>query len=140
MGAPPKTPDQANKVVVAFLDGRRMKGYIYDFSPMKDVFNLLPAEKTLQEHGIKVAMKELKAVFFVKDFAGKPASQEKPHAESHAHGRKIEVTFGDGEKILGKTEGYNPQKPGFFMFPEDPESNNIRIFVISRNARQVRFV
>jgi hypothetical protein len=62
MGTPPKTPDQANKVVAAFLDGRRRKGYIYDFSPLKDAFNLLPAEKTLEEHGIKVAMKELKAV------------------------------------------------------------------------------
>lgn len=117
-----------------------MKGYIYDFSPMKDVFNLLPAEHPLQEHGIKVAMKDLKAVFFVRDFAGKSASQEKSHVESHAHGRKIEVTFLDGEKILGRTEGYNPQKPGFFMFPEEPDSNNLRIFVISKNARQVRFV
>jgi hypothetical protein len=140
MGTPPKTLEQANKVVVAFLDGRRLKGYIYDFSPLKDSFNLLPAEKTLQEHGVKVAMKELKAVFFVKDFAGTSGQAEKSQPESHAHGRKIEVTFSDNEKILGKTEGYNAQKPGFFMFPENPESNNIRIFVLSRNARQVRFV
>jgi hypothetical protein len=140
MSTPPKTLDQANKVVVAFLDGRRLKGYIYDFSPMKDAFNLLPAEKTLQEHGIRVPMKELKAVFFVKEFAGNPSQAEKPQTESHAHGRRIEVSFPDNEKILGKTEGYNPQKPGFFMFPEDSESNNVRIFVLTRNARQVRFV
>jgi len=140
MGAPLKTPDQDNKVVVAFLDGRRLKGYSYDFSPMKDTFNMLPALNTLQEKGIKVVIKDLKAVFFVKDFVGNSAYQEKSQADSHAHGRKIEVSFRDGEKILGKTEGYNPQKPGFFMFPEDPDSNNIRIFVVNKNALQVRFV
>lgn len=140
MGTLPKALEQANKVVVALLDGRRLKGYIYDFSPMKDGFNLLPAENPLQERGVNVAMKELKAVFFVRDFAGQPTHQEGLQADSHAHGRKIEVSFRDGEKLLGRTEAYNPQKPGFFMFPEDPESNNIRIFVASRNARQVRFV
>jgi hypothetical protein len=76
----------------------------------------------------------------VKEFAGNPGSLKEPQAESHAHGRKIEVSFPDNEKLLGKTEGYNPQKPGFFMFPENPESNNIRLSVLSRNARQVRFV
>ena len=140
MGTPPTTSGQANKVVVALLDGRRLKGYIYDFSALKEAFNLLPAESTLQERGINVAMKELKAVFFVKDFAGQPGHKEDLAADTHAHGRKIEVSFRDGEKIVGRTEGYNPQKPGFFMFPEDPGSNNIRIFVASRNARQVRFV
>jgi len=140
MGVPLKTPDQANKVVVAFLDGRRLKGYSYDFSPLKDTFNMLPELNTLQEKGIKVAMKDLKAVFFVKDFVGNSAYQEKSQADSHGHGRRIEVSFRDSEKIQGRTEGYNPQKPGFFMFPEDPESNNIRIFVVSKNAQQVRFV
>ena len=107
---------------------------------MKDTFNMLPALNTLQEKGIKVVIRDLKAVFFVKDFVGNSAYQEKSETDSHAHGRKIEVSFRDGEKIQGKTEGYNPQKPGFFMFPEDPDSNNIRIFVVSKNAMQVCFV
>ena len=55
-------------------------------------------------------------------------------------GRKIEVIFRDGETILGKTEGYNPPKLGFFMVPGDPASNNIRVFVINKNAKEVRFV
>src|SRR4029077_9263005 len=107
MGAPPKPLDQANKVVVALLDGRRLKGYTYDFSPMKAAFNLLPSQNTLQERGVRVEMNDLKAVFFVKEFGGNPKRQEKTSADSHAHGRKIEVSFRDGEKILGKTEGYN---------------------------------
>jgi hypothetical protein len=140
MATPPKTQDQARKVVVALLDGRRLKGYTFDFSPLKDVFKLLPVERTHQEPATNVLMKDLKAVFFVKDFDGQPTHKENLHADSQSHGRKIEVSFKDGEKLVGRTEGYSPDKPGFFMFPEDPESNNIRIFVASRNARQVRFV
>jgi hypothetical protein len=140
MATPPRAPEQANKVVVAFVDGRRLKGYVYDFSAVKDSFNVLPAEKTLREHGIKVQMKDLKAVFFVKDFSGNSEYNDKAIVDEHIHGRKIEVSFRDGETIVGKTEGYNPQKLGFFMVPGDPVSNNIRVFVISKNAQQVRFV
>lgn len=140
MGTPPSNSGQANRVVVAFLDGRRLKGYTYDFSAVKDFFNLLPADNPLQEQGLKVQMKDLKAVFFVKEFAGHSEHRDNQMIDEHIHGRKIEVAFRDGEKILGKTEGYNPQKPGFFMIPGDPESNNIRIFVISKNAQKVRFV
>ena len=140
MATPPQAPAKANKVVVAFLDGRRLKGYTYDFSAVKDFFNLLPADKPLQEHGIRVELKELKALFFVKDFMGNSEYHDKPIVDEHIHGRKIEVSFRDGEKILGKTEGYNPQKLGFFVTVGDPESNNIRIFVVSKNAQSVRFV
>ena len=140
MVTPSRTPDHLNKVVVAYLDGRRLKGYVYNFSALKDSFHLFPQENPLQERGQDVAMNHLKAIFFVKDFIGNREYRENPLAESAMHGRKIEVTFTDGEKIFGKTEGYNPQKLGFFMFPADPESNNLRIFVVNKNASQVRFV
>jgi hypothetical protein len=140
MASPPRILEKANRVVAAFLDGRRLKGYIYDFSALKDFFNLLSADKPLEEQGIKVQLKDLKAVFFVKDFRGDPERQDKPEVDERLHGRKIEVSFRDGEVLLGKTEGYNPQKPGFFMFPGDSDSNNLRIFVVSKNAKRVRFV
>ena len=140
MATPPKLPEQANKVVVAFVDGSRLKGYVYDFSAVKDSFNVLPPDNRPHEHGKKVLMKDLKAVFFVKDFLGNPQYHDQPIVDEHIHGRKIEVSFRDGETIIGKTEGYNPQKLGFFMVPGDPASNNIRIFVVNQNAQRVRFV
>jgi len=140
MGTPARTLDQLNKVVVAHLDGRRLKGYAYDFSALKDSFNLLPQEDPLQGRGTKLEMKDLKAVFFVKDFVGNRDSHESELIEPKAHGRKIEVTFRDGERIVGTTEGYNPQKVGFFMLPANPKSNNLRMFVITKNARQVRLI
>ena len=140
MGEPALTSPQLNKVVVAFLNGTRLKGYAYDFSAVKDTFNLRPQDEPLQGLGTKVEMKDLKAVFFVRDFNGGPPPFGSLHAEGSMHGRKIEVTFTDGEKLQGRTEGYNPQRLGFFMFPVDSGSNNLRIFVITKNTRQVRLV
>ena len=85
-------------------------------------------------------LKKLKAVFFVRDFVGDKNVQDRPHLDSLPHGRKLEVRFADGETLLGKTEGYNPQKIGFFVFPADPKSNNLRIFVISKNINCIKFL
>ena len=139
MATPPQTPGQLNKVVVACLDGRRLKGYVYNFSPMRDWFHLLPQENPSQAKGEKVLLKDLKAVFFVRDFAGDPTAKAPPTPESSVPGRRIEIQFVDGEIILGTTQGYTSEKPGFFMFPAAP-GNDLRIFVVNRNARQVRFV
>ena len=136
----PKTLGQVTKVVVAYLDGRRLKGHVYNFSALKDSFDLLPQENPLQHQGMKVEMKDLKAVFFVKDFIGNPEYRESPLLEAPKHGRKIEVTFSDGETIAGATEGYNPQKLGIFMIPADPKSNNLRIFVVNKNTRQIKLI
>lgn len=138
MATPPKTPDQSAKVVVAYVDGQRLKGYAYNFSALKDSFDLHPQENPLQQRGTRVEMKDVKAVFFVKDFVGDPEYRESPLVEGRGHGRKIEVTFGDGEKVVGVTQGYNPEKLGFFMNPLDPKSNNVRVFIVNRNTRRVR--
>lgn len=139
MTTPPVSLNKSNKVVVACLDGQRLKGYVYNFSALKPLFRLFPEEHSPQQSGADIKFDAVKAVFFVKDFAGsgRPRSYD---AKTLGHGRGLEVTFADGEKIIGATEGYNPQKLGFFMFPADPESNNQRIFVVNKNAQQVKLL
>jgi small nuclear ribonucleoprotein (snRNP)-like protein len=129
--------EQANKVVVACLDGRRLKGRIYDFSALKDHFRLFPEGDSRQQQGTDLAFKDVKAIFFVKDFAGHSGHHDLNDLNP-ARGRPMEVTFQDGEKIVGTTEAFNPQRTGFFVFPVDPDSNNIRIFVVTKNAREVK--
>jgi len=126
--------------VVAFLDGRRLKGYIYNFSSQKDRFRLFFEKDTLQREGTDVQIKDLKAIFFAKDFVGNSEYQESQMVPLGNQGRKAEVTFRDGEKIVGTTDAYNPQKIGFFMVPADPRSNNQRVFVVTKNARQIRWI
>jgi small nuclear ribonucleoprotein (snRNP)-like protein len=139
MAAAPGNLSQLNKVVVACLDGRRLKGYLYNFSALKDFFDLLPQENPLHERGIRVDLKDIKAVFFVKDFAGSRERKRNDPGDSKKHGRKIEVTCKDGEIMVGMTEGYNPQKLGFFMFPVDEDDNNARLFVINKNVALVKW-
>ncbi len=138
MASSPITTDKMNRAVVAFLDGRRLKGYIFNFSSLKEMFRLFPNEPPGQSAGSDILLKDLKAIFFVKDFVGNPDRTATPEEEKPKHGRKIAVTFKDGEQLPGTTEAYNPQKLGFFMFPLDENSNNIRVFVINKNVREVK--
>jgi hypothetical protein len=141
MTTPSRTLSELNKVVVALLTGPRLKGYVYNFSPLRDAFHVLPPEDPLKQRGTEVKIKDVKAIFFVTDFSGKCEDKPSPLVGGvPQNGRKIEVTCGDGETLVGVTVAYNPQKLGFFMFPLDSESNNLRIFVINKNARGVRFL
>ena len=140
MTTTPESAKQANKVVVACLDGRRVKGFVYNFSAVRDSFTVFHFDDSHQKSAVEIGMKEAKAVFFVKDFTGNREYQDISRPDLPKHGRKIEVTFADGEKLIGSTEAYNPAKLGFFMFPIDPKSNNARIFVIRENVVQTRFL
>lgn len=85
-------------------------------------------------------MKDLKAIFFVREFAGSPEQYEFQRHYTPIASRRVEVTFEDGERIVGRAEGYDLQQIGFFMFPAYAGDNNIRIFVVTRSTRQVNRV
>jgi hypothetical protein len=129
-----------NKVVVAYLDDRRLNGFVYGFSPLKDAFRLVADGGSAQQNGVEVALKDLKAVFFVKDFRGNSKYKESQKVAEGKPGRKIEVTFSDGEKIVGTAPAYSPKSKGFFVVPADAKSNNLRIFVVNWNVRDVKFL
>ena len=129
------------KVVARYINGRVIKGLTQDFFPNKDRFHLHTADKPSGE-AMEVLVNELKAVFFVRDFAGDYQYDErKSYMEGEKpSGRKIEVTFKDDEVMVGSTLGYDPKRPGFFLFPADPKCNNIRVFVVSTAVKKVRYL
>jgi hypothetical protein len=53
----PQAHVQLNRAVVAFLDGRRQRGFIYDFSAVKESFRLSPESDTLQQRGVEIKLK-----------------------------------------------------------------------------------
>jgi hypothetical protein len=130
----------ASKVVVAHLDGQRLKGYVFNFSALRDSFRLFPEANSPQSAGTDLQLRDVKAIFFVRDFAGNPERKDAYESMDGAHGRKLEVTFIDGEKIPGTSEAYNRTKPGFFMFPADRESNNTRIFIVNKHVSAVKML
>jgi hypothetical protein len=127
------------KVVVRYSSGKVVKGFTQDFFPNKDRFHLYSAAKPSGDP-MEVLVKELKAVFFVRDFTGNSQYNErKKYVEGEQPtGRKVEVTFADGEVLVGTTLGYDPNRPGFFLFPADPKSNNMRLFAVSSFVKKVR--
>ncbi len=132
---------EALRVVARYVDGRVAKGLTQDFFPNKDRFHIYPADKPSAET-TEILLKELKAVFFVRDFAGDSHYNERKEyiPEDKPSGRKIEVTFKDGEVLVGTTLGYDPNRTGFFLFPVDPKSNNVRVFAVTTAVRKVRFL
>ena len=128
------------KIVVRHVDGKILKGYTQDFHPSRTQFSLWPSINATPRERVVVAVARLKALFFVRDFNGNPKHQESKAFSSRGQGRRVEVTFSDGEVVLGTTLNYSPDSQGFFVSPADPTANNTRIFVVSAALLRVRFL
>jgi hypothetical protein len=85
-------------------------------------------------------MAQLKAIFFVRDFAGNPGRVERQEFDAKQQGRRIEITFLDNEVLLGSTLGYRPDGTGFFVTPADSEGNNLRMYVLHGAIRHIRYL
>ena len=130
---------ELNRVVAHFMDGRLLKGTTQDFFPNRPSFHLQPADGTPTAD---IRCKTLKALFFVKDFAGNASRRDLRGFISGpgetSQGKKIAVRFKDGELLCGYSLSYMPDREGFFMFPSDSESNNLRIYVIAAATVEVK--
>jgi len=127
----------ANKLVVRFQDGRVLKGHSMDFSPKKEVFHLVTEGYPQVRTTVELA--KLKAVFFVKNFKGDPnyvpCNEFDP--DGSYIGKKMKVTFLDGEVMAGVRQGYREDRPGFFLVPVDPGSNAERAFIVKAALESV---
>ena len=130
---------ELNKVVVRFLDGKVLKGTTQDFFPNRATFHLLPTEGG---NGIEVRCKQLKAVFFVKNLVGNPGRKDVlgfiAGPGETAQGKKLAVLFKDQELMCGYSLSYLPEREGFFMFPSDKDSNNLRVYVLTAACQEVK--
>jgi hypothetical protein len=126
------------KVIARFRDGRLVRGYTTDFHPSKPQLHL-SAEPNSSET-VFLHLSQLKALFFVRDFTGDHMRVDCQAFGAAPQGRKVAVTFNDGEMLLGSTLGYRGEGNGFFMHPADTKSNNLRVFVAPGATQEVRFL
>jgi hypothetical protein len=89
----------ANEVVARYLDGRVVKGVSLDVDPARPVCHIRTGQGSQE-----VKLKELKALFFVKDLLGDAARDEVL-------------------KLI---------RPFFFVLPADTRSNNVRVLATKR--------
>ncbi len=48
------------------------------------------------------------------------------------------VRFKDGELLCGYTLTYMPGREGFFVFPSDAQSNNLRVYVLAAATATIK--
>jgi len=126
------------RIVVRYLDGRLLKGVTTDFAATKGHVHVWMVPNGPEESRITVSIGHLKAIFFVHDLEGDPAYQPGTDTSSDL-GRRIEITFLDGEVLEGTTLSYSQEGRGFFVTPLDNGGNNVRIFVAPAAVRHVKF-
>ncbi|HUS46810.1 MAG TPA: hypothetical protein VM098_01730 [Phycisphaerae bacterium] len=133
---------ETHKIVVRFLNGRVTKGHTTNFSPTAPHFVLTPVDTHPSPRPELVELNMLKAVFFVRDFAGNRAYHDKKDFVSGQpyKGHKVQVEFADGEVMMGYTPNYDCSLLGFFIFPADPDSNALRVFVVNSSVKSVRLL
>jgi hypothetical protein len=97
------TASRPESVVAHHVDGRVTKGQTDDFSPARPTFTLIPLDGADNREPVIVRVQDLKAVFFVKDFAGDPDYSEWKHFEVPRLCLPVAVKFTDGEVMVGVT-------------------------------------
>jgi hypothetical protein len=135
------------RVVARFTDGRVLKGYTKDFTGDSDYFILSEAGSG-KEH--RVALDDLKALFFIKTFEGdKHHRDKKAFGISPNKGHKVYIKFHDQESMVGFVEGEVPwgkgfflsregvKIRGFFLVPVDRDGNNEKVFVVRSSIQDV---
>jgi hypothetical protein len=82
----------------------------------------------------------LKALFFVHDLAGDPTHLVRDRADTLTEpGRRVDITFLDGETLAGTTLNYSAKAVGFFVAPVESRGNNLQIFAIAKAVLHVKF-
>lgn len=105
------------KVVLRYRDGRTERATLDPIDSSREVLTVHQDDGSTSE----VPFSDLKAVFFPQTRDGEP---QEPSA-----GLNIAIEFNDGEVIRGMAH-YNPERNGFFLYPQD-RSKNDRIFVVN---------
>lgn len=122
------------KVVLRGRDGSTTSGFAYPVE-LKDKVKFIGREGKQSE----IALGELKAVFFVRDFRGDPEYRpisflgKSPIADM----LWVRIQFQDGEVLEGKVHNAIEllTEPGFYVWPSDSDSNNESVFIVKSAIR-----
>jgi uncharacterized protein DUF6982 len=127
------------KIVVHLTGGAVYKGMTHDFAPTQTSFHVLPAEGGGVP--VKVQMADMKAMFWVKDYMGNRdfVARRDFDPARRPQGKRAILTFHDGETIWGAVVDDDPSSPGFYFVPADEADNNVKIFVVRKSLKEMRW-
>jgi hypothetical protein len=114
-------------VAVRSLDKVVIKGVTFDFRPSREFFHLADEDAAAP---VRVAIENLKAIFFIKTPGRDPSCvDKKSFGERAGPEKKVWIEFVDGEKMAGWSSSFGSPREGFFVFPADPNSNTEMAYV-----------
>jgi hypothetical protein len=123
-------------VVARLASGLVLRGSTIDFNPDRPTLWIDPDGGG---RGVEVKLRDLKALFFPY-----PEGRTRRTAPTTGHapdpvrdGKRIVVHFQDGETMTGHTLGYRSEKVGFFLYPDDPDSQHEKLFVVAASTSEV---
>jgi hypothetical protein len=130
-------------MVVVQFGGRTVKGYADRTQwPTEDQlagFTETPPIRLLTSGKLEtIPLDGVKAIFFVKSFEGRWHDDLRFHDHLPApECLWIRATFQDGEVIEGLINNHcqHVVHDGFYMFPIDPEGNNVLMYVLKNQLR-----
>ncbi len=124
-------------VIARLNTGLAIRGTTIDFTPDRPSFRVNPDQ---DGRGVEVRLRDLKALFFPKQEIEAPTRRHPPRyaaPDPVRDGKRIAVRFPDGEWMTGHTLSYRPDKVGFFLFPDDPDSQHERVFIMNTAPEEV---
>jgi len=122
--------DKFERIVIRYLNGTIRKRIINDINIEIDRFTI---RNVLTGKLESYTTTDLKAIFWVKNLIGDPSRVDKQGFIKEADPSNIFIEFKDNECQWGSQTGYSNKATGFFFYPHDPDSNNIKCY-IPRNA------
>ena len=126
------------KVVIRKLDKTMVRGFVNPTG-----FSLNGAVELLDVEGRRISLdlRELKGVYFVREFEGNPHRAERKvfNSRPRTTGLWIRMTFHDNEVMEGLVSRnlLELDGQGLLVTPPDMYSNNLRIFVPRNALREV---
>lgn len=125
-----------SRVVARYRDGQMVKGVTTDFDRGLQAFHVEIDEA--EDVPARVEVRQLKALFFVRDLAGDRYYDETKAFNPPAPDvYPLTVEFHDGEQLCGTTSERERNGEGFFLIPNDPNSNNRKVFVVWGAVRRL---
>lgn len=126
---------EMQKVVVHYRGGATVRGRLRFFEGVR---SSVTAED-LAGHPMTIPFREIKAIFFVKEYegSGEDHRADRPAGVRGERGQRVAVRFPDGEVIEGSVSPFPPTGPGFYLTPRGRHGNNRAIFVPAHSPLEV---
>jgi len=118
------------RIVIRYFNGKIIKRIINQINIEIDRFTI---RNVLTGRLESYTTNDLKAIFWVKNLIGDPSRVDKQGFVKETDPSNIFIEFKDNECQWGSQSGYSNRAFGFFFYPHDPDSNNVKCY-IPRNA------